>query len=139
MATDNANATVAFARRRARHGKGPIAIRRATWDFASQNVAKSGVANFLTIPGNTYVLGGKLTITSALTASTTLTIKLGSVAITGAVAKSAATTVLGVAATADMAPYTASAAAITATNASAAAIVAGKATLEVITVELDKL
>lgn len=139
MATANTNPTVAFARRRARHGKSPVAIRRATWDFASQNIAKSGVANLLTIPGNTYVLGGKLTINSALTASTTLTIKLGSVAMTAAVAKSAGTTVLGVAATADMAPYTGSAAAITATNSSAAAIVAGKAQLEVITVELDKL
>lgn len=139
MATANANATVAYAKRRARHGRNPISIRRATWDFSSQNVAKSGVANVLTVPAGTYVIGGKLKISTALTSSGTLTLKCGSTAITGAVAASAGTTVLGVAATADMCPYFASAGAITATNGSAAAIVAGVAELEVLCMETDKL
>lgn len=139
MATANTNATVAYSKRRARHGRSPFSIRRATWDFSAQNVAKSGVANVLTLPAGTYVLGGKLTVSTALTSSATMTVALGSTALTAAVAASTGTTVLGVAATADMAAYTASAASLTITNGSAAAAVAGVVELEAICFEKDKL
>jgi len=91
MATANTNPTIAFARRRARHGKNPIHLREATWDFASQGINKSGTAEVLTIPGGTVVLGGYAKITSALTASATITVKVGALALSGVKAKSAAT------------------------------------------------
>lgn len=91
MATANTNPTVAFARRRARHGKNPVHLRKAIFDFTSQNIAKSGTAEVLTIPGGTIVLGGYAKITSALTASATITAKIGALALSGALAKSAAT------------------------------------------------
>lgn len=135
MATANANATVAYARRRARHGKNPVYVRYAKWDFSSQNIAKSGTAEVLNIPAGTYILGGKLKISTALTSSATVTVKVGATAFTGAVAKSAATTVLGTAYAASLANtvfHTASADTVDLVAGSAAAIAAGVAELEVI-------